>query len=86
MLGELPPSLIPLNATILDNDTSPAIVITRQPRYKILEGPMANVTLPDGSTLDVADGATVQDVADGATVQDIAQQIGPGLAKAALEN
>jgi len=36
---------------------------------------MANVTLPDGSTLEVPDGATVQDVA---------AQIGPGLAKAAL--
>ena len=36
---------------------------------------MANVTLPDGSTLNVPDGATVQDVA---------AQIGPGLAKAAL--
>lgn len=36
---------------------------------------MAKVTLPDGSVLDVADGATVGQVAE---------QIGPGLAKAAL--
>ncbi len=36
---------------------------------------MAKVTLPDGSVLEVADGATVQQVAE---------QIGPGLAKAAL--
>jgi threonyl-tRNA synthetase len=36
---------------------------------------MAEVTLPDGSRLEVAEGATAQDVA---------QQIGPGLAKAAV--
>jgi len=36
---------------------------------------MAKVTLPDGSVLEVADGATVKQVAE---------QIGPGLAKAAL--
>ena len=35
---------------------------------------MAKVTLPDGSALEVAEGASVQDVA---------VQIGPGLAKAA---
>lgn len=36
---------------------------------------MANVTLPDGKQLEVADGATVRQVAE---------QIGPGLAKAAI--
>lgn len=36
---------------------------------------MAKITLPDGNRLDVADGATLHQVAE---------QIGPGLAKAAL--
>ena len=36
---------------------------------------MAQATLPDGSTMELADGATVKD---------LAEKIGPGLAKAAL--
>jgi len=36
---------------------------------------MAKVTLPDGSTLEVADGTTARQ---------LAEQIGPGLAKAAV--
>ena len=36
---------------------------------------MAKVTLPDGSTLEVRDGATLKE---------LAEQIGPGLAKAAV--
>ena len=36
---------------------------------------MTKVTLPDGSTLEVRDGATLKE---------LAEQIGPGLAKAAV--
>ncbi len=41
----------------------------------VLKGRMAKITLPDGSVLEVADGATFKQVAE---------QIGPGLAKVAL--
>ena len=60
---------------MLDKPARAAIFTALNVSVLIPEGYMAQVTLPDGHVLATAEGATIQDVAE---------QIGPGLARAAV--
>jgi threonyl-tRNA synthetase len=60
---------------MLDNGGGVGIFEETFWRRAKLEGHMARITLPDGSTLEIAEGATAQQAAE---------KIGPGLAKAAV--